>query len=406
MTSTQNCPLDHEAFPYPMARETPFDPPPVLDRLRTEEPVARVQIWDGSTPWLLTRHADVRLVLSDPRFSADDRRPGFPAPNLGVKIRRKSSRTFNQMDGTEHSHYRTMLTAEFTVRNMERYRAMLEQTVAEMLDGLAGSGDAADLVETFALPLPSLMICHLLGVDYTSHDFFQEHSKRLLDSRSDLAVAADSGAKLLAFLEELVDIQTREPGDNLFGRLVTARVRTGELTPTEAASMGIILLVGGHETTANMLALSVLSLLLHPEQAARMRDGDAPTVKRAVEELLRYHTIAHKGLRRVAIEDVEIGGVLIRAGDGIIASLDSANRDELTMPDPATFDIDHRSHHVAFGFGYHQCLGQGLARMELQVALPALLRRFPDLRLAAPFDDLEFRHDMLIYGLESLPVEW
>ncbi len=396
---------------YPMERGTcPFDPPEPLARLRADRPVTRVTLWNGRPAWLVTRYADVRAVLSDPRISADARHPDFPQLGPGRISRPDQQPSFIVLDDPEHSRLRKMLISDFTMRATASLRPAVEAIVEDLLDAMAAGPRAADLVQAFALPLPSLVICRLLGVPYADHDVFQHLSTRLLTFTADRGEVARASDELRGYLRDLVrsKIAAADPGDDLLGRLVVRRVRTGELEVEEAVSMASLLLVAGHETTANQIALGAMVLLQHPEQAAAIRDADDPAVvANAVEELLRLLTIVHNARARIALEDVEIGGVLIRAGDAVLPSGETANRDPGAFPDPDRLDI-HRAarHHVAFGYGVHQCLGQPLARLELQVAYPALLRRFPDLRLAAPVGDLTVRADKVVYGVAALPVEW
>ncbi|NMH97077.1 cytochrome P450 [Pseudonocardia acidicola] len=406
-TTTTRRPADQAPPRYPMRRGCPFDPPAELRRLREERPISRVRLWDGSTPWLVTRYEDVRAVLADRRFSSDSSRPGYPANSPGVQVTRRQTPSFIAMDDPEHARYRKMLIGDFTVRRTEALRPAIERMVDELLDAMAAGPRPADLVEAFALPLPSMVICRLLGVPYSDHDLFQRLSRRLLDTRVTAEEAERNNGELRDYLRELVAAKQADPGDDLVSRLV-GRIRSGELTRDEVVGMARLLLVAGHETTANMIGLGVLTLLRHPEQAAELRETrDPAVVSAAVEELLRLLTVVHTGRRRVATEDVELAGALIRAGEGVIAAGESANRDPARFADPDRLDI-HRgtNHHVAFGFGIHQCLGQPLARLELQIAYPALLRRFPDLRVAADLDDIAFRDEMVVYGVHALPVTW
>jgi cytochrome P450 len=415
--------LDTEATEdpqYPMARQCPFSPPPELTEIQAEDPVRRVSLWDGSHPWLVTRHADVRAVLADQRFSADTTKPGYPPSSPGQLARRKDSPSFISMDDPDHAFFRRMLITEFSVKAIRALRPMIEEAVDELLDAMAAGPQPADLVEAFALPLPSLVICRMLGVPYADHGFFQAHSHTIIDTRSTVEETLTASDELRLYLEGLVAereerARAGEEVDDLLGRLAARHVVAGEITREQAGSMGLLLLIAGHETTANMIALGTLTLLRDPEQAARVRDGEAGAsaatedrvVSGAVEELLRLLTVVHFGRRRVATEDIEVGGVLIRAGEGVIAAGEIANRDPEAFPSPDSLDVERSpNHHVAFGHGVHQCLGQQLARAELQVAYPALLRRFPDLRVAAPVEDIPFRDTMVVYGVHELPVRW
>jgi cytochrome P450 len=390
---------------YPMRRDCPFDPPPELGRMRAEDPVTRVRLWDGSRPWLITGYADQRAVLADHRFSADVRRPGYPHVTAASQARRRRSRAFISMDEPEHGRYRKMLTGTFMIKRVEALRPRIQRIVDDLIDAMLADGPPADLVSAFALPVPSLVICELLGVPYADHDFFQRCSRVLVSSRSTPEDAVAAADELKDYLVRLLARKADDPADDLLSRLVVEQAET--MTRSQLADMAVLLLVAGHETTANMIALGTLTLLQHPDQLAELRAGDPALVASAVEELLRYLNIVHSGRRRVAVEDVEIGGRLIRAGEGVIVATDSGNRDATAFPDPDVLDIHRRArHHVAFGYGVHQCLGQPLARVELQVVYGTLYRRVPTLRRAVPLEEIRFKHDMLVYGVHELPVSW
>ncbi|GAA4823231.1 cytochrome P450 [Actinomycetospora corticicola] len=391
---------------YPMVRQCPFDPPQELATIQAQEPIRRVTLWDGSHPWLVTRHADVRAVLADQRFSADNLTPGYPATSPSITARRKNVPSFIAMDDPQHAFFRKMLISEFSVKAIRALRPMITETVDGLLDAMAEQEQPVDLVQAFALPLPSLVICRMLGVPYADHAFFQARSHTLVDTRSSVEDSVAASNELVEYLEGLVaEREASGSEDDMLGRLAVRHVRTGEITREQAASMGLLLLVAGHETTANMIALGTLLLLQDPEQAAKVRAGES--VEGAVEELLRLLTVTHLGRRRVATEDVELGGVAIRAGEGVVAAGEIANRDPEVFTDPDALDVDRTpNHHVAFGHGVHQCLGQQLARVELQIAYPALLARFPGLRVDTPLDDIAFRDAMVVYGVHALPVTW
>ncbi|MGW3997390.1 cytochrome P450 [Amycolatopsis sp. NPDC004772] len=392
-------------FPMTRAAGCPFDPPPAARALQEEGPLARVRLWDGSTPWLVTRYADQRALLADPRISADITRPGYPSPaplpKGGTGI------SFILMDNPEHARLRKMVTAPFTIRRVAAMRPAVQKIVDDRIDELLAGPKPVDLVEAFALPVPSLVICELLGVPYADHDFFQENSKVIVHRDARPEERAAGHRALIGYLDELVGSKLGNPGDDLLSGLA-ARVAAGELTRVEAAQMGVLLLIAGHETTANMIALGTLALLEHPDQLALLRESDDPAlVASAVEELLRYLNITHNGRRRVALEDIEIGGQTVRAGEGLIMANDIANRDPEAFPDGDRLDLTRDAHrHVAFGFGVHQCLGQPLARLELQVVYSTLYRRIPTLALATDVEQIPFKHDGSVYGVYELPVTW
>ncbi|WP_030431798.1 cytochrome P450 [Allokutzneria albata] len=386
------------------AAECPFDPPPQLRAKQEEGPLAKVRLWDGSTPWLVTRYAEQRALLADPRVSADITRPGYPSP---APITDAAPVSFILMDDPEHARLRRMVTAPFTIKRMAALRPAVQQLVDEQIDQLLAGPNPVDLVQAFALPVPSLVICELLGVPYADHDFFQDNSRIIIKRDALPEERAAAGGRLAAYLDELVGQKLARPADDLLSGLAW-RVRDGELSRREAARMGVLLLIAGHETTANMIALGTLALLEHPDQLALLRDTDDPAVvASAVEELLRYLHITHNGRRRVALADIEIAGQVIRAGDGLIMANDIGNRDPSVFPDPDRLDLRREArHHVAFGFGVHQCLGQPLARMELQVVYSTLYRRVPSLRLAVDLDQVPFKHDGSVYGVHELLVTW
>ncbi|WAL69337.1 cytochrome P450 [Amycolatopsis cynarae] len=404
MTST----LDPTGLPdFPMARAAgcPFDPPPEgLAKLR-EGPLTRVRLWDGSTPWLVTRYAEGRALLSDPRVSADVHRPGYPSP---VPVRPGGPGiSFILMDDPGHARLRRMVTAPFTIKRVQNLRPAVQKIVDERIEALLAGPKPADLVEEFALPVPSLVICALLGVPYADHDFFQRNSKIIIKRGATPEQRMAASVALTEYLDRLLGEKLADPGEDLLSGLA-GRIRAGELTRQDAAQMGVLLLIAGHETTANMIALGTLALLEHPGQLALLRDSDDPrVVTSAVEELLRYLTITHNGRRRVAREDIDVAGQTIRAGEGIIVAADLGNRDPEAFPDPGRLDLTRDArHHVAFGFGVHQCLGQPLARLELHVVYSTLYRRIPTLRLATDVERIPFKHDGSVYGVYELPVTW
>ncbi|GAB3442193.1 cytochrome P450 [Streptomonospora sediminis] len=392
-------------FPMERAAGCPFDPPPALYDLQEYGPLARVRLWDGSTPWVVTRYDDQRAVLADPRVSADATREGYP---LSAKPSGGGSKIgFILMDDPEHARLRRMVTAPFTVKKVAAMRPAVQRIVDGLIDDMLAGPKPVDLVEAFALPVPSLVICELLGVPYSDHDFFQANSKVIVQRDAEPDERSAALGRLSEYLYGLMGPKLAEPADDLLSGL-GERVRAQELSQSEAAQIGVLLLIAGHETTANMIGLGTLALLQHPDQLARLRDEDDPElVSRSVEELLRYLNITHNGRRRVALEDIEVAGRTIRAGEGLILPNDIANRDGAAFADPDRLDLDRDArHHVAFGFGVHQCLGQSLARMELNVVYSTLYRRIPTLRLAAEMDRINFKHDKSVYGVHELPVTW
>jgi cytochrome P450 len=392
-----------------LQRPCPYEPPELYRLRRTDDPVSRLAWPGGETGWLLTRYSDVRAVLSDRRFSSQRgvlANPVSPLSPETLALQRSLPAQLLILDPPEHTRYRRMVTGYFTVRRMRALQDHITDLVNDHLDAIAATTPPVDLVSAFALPIPSLVICEMLGVPYADRHDFQRRSAALLAVSGDPAAPLRARRELRDYVRDLARAKRLHPADDMLSDLVRVPEHEGGLTDEEVTSLGSTLLVAGHETTANMLSLGALTLLEHPEQLAALR-ADPSLLDHAVEELLRYLTILHLGLVRIPTEDVELGGHHIKAGEPVFASLVAANHDPAQFPDPETLDLTRTySPHVAFGHGVHQCLGQQLARMELKVGLGALLDRFPALRLAVPVDQVPMRADSIIYGVRELPVTW
>jgi cytochrome P450 len=347
------------------------------------------------------------LVLSDSRFSADTMHSKFPHPSAGFEARREQFRTFIVMDDPEHARQRRMLTGDFAIKRTEALRPKIQDTVDRLIADLLAGDSPADLVRQFSEPLPSLVICEILGVPFADHEFFQDQTRVMASRDTEVAESVAAGHRLHDYLRDLLLEKNRRPTDGVLSRLAVNRLRTGELNVEELTRMAQLMVTAGHETTANMISLGTRALLRNPDQLALLRESDDPRlVAGAVEELLRYLSVT-TGRRRVALEDVEVGGQLIRAGEGVIVDLDTAKRDSTVFDQPERLDLRRNARqHVAFGFGAHQCLGQSLARVELQVVHGTLFRRVPSLRLAAETTDIQFKDDAIVYGVYELPVAW
>ncbi|MFE5641529.1 cytochrome P450 [Rhodococcus sp. NPDC056516] len=401
---------------YPMPRSVercPFDPAEGLFAIQRGDGLRRARIWDGSQPWLVTRHADVRAVMASPLVSADTDNPAYPHSSAAIKARRARAKTFFTEDGAAHDIPRRALARDFTAKRMQGMREVVQTITDQCIDEILAGPKPVDLVAALALPVPSVMICELLGVPYDEHDRFQVLTKVFTAATSTAQDTVAAAEEMIEMIAVVIDGKMDNPADDTLSRLVVEQLIPGHMTVEEIARMGLLLLTAGHETSANMIALGTAALLSNPAQAALIRDSDDPAVVAgAVEELLRYLTIVHSGARRVAIGDFEIAGTQIHAGDGLILDFGAANRDAdaFTSDDhaePDVLDINRPArHHLAFSFGVHQCLGQQLARVELQVVYSTLLKRIPTLTLAEPLENLEYKTDMSIYGLHSLPVTW
>ncbi|GGT32215.1 cytochrome P450 [Nonomuraea spiralis] len=377
----------------------PFDPPEGLAELREQAPVTRLAFPDGHRGWLVTGHAEVRAVLSDRRFSSRYELLHHPTAVLGPLMTAPPG-DLTGIDAPEHTRYRKLLTGRFTVRRMNQLTERAEQITADHLDAMERLGPPADLVRSFAQPVPALMICELLGVPYADRDAFQRHAAALTGVDADEQEQMDAYSELQGYIHGLVQAKRVAPTDDLLSDLIT-----GDLTDGELAGIGAFLLAAGLDTTANMLALGTYALLSDPAQLAALR-ADPGLAGQAVEELLRHLSIAHTGVR-AALEDVELGGHLIRAGESVVVSIQAANRDPRKYADPDRLDLRRdAAGHLAFGHGIHQCLGQQLARVEMRAAFPALVTRFPGLRLAVPPEEVPVRAGTDVHGVLSLPVRW
>jgi cytochrome P450 len=390
----------------------PFDPAPAVRPASANEFMRRMRLWDGSTPWVITGFAAQRALLANRALSVDPRIPGFPYSNPSERNTAATDpalwRFLTRMDAPDHPVRRRMLADEFTPKRIEALRPRVQRIVAEQLDQLLSSPSPADYVTRFALPIPSLVICELLGVPYADRQIFHRGAQTIISFNVTVEARTAAVSEVRDYLKQLVAAKLRAPDDDLLSRLAVDYVKDGTLTADDVATDGFLLLTAGHETTTNMIALGTLLLLSRPDQVKQLRsDGDPKAIRRTVEELLRYLAVTHTGRRRVATADIEIGGNLIRAGEGVIMPDNVANRDPEAFSSPDELDVTREPKpHLTFGFGPHACLGQGLARLELQIVFATLFDRVPGLRLAIPFEEVDFKNDMRIYGVHSMPVAW
>jgi cytochrome P450 len=386
-----------DSLPTTRPAGCPFDPPAELTRIREESPITRMTYPDGHIGWLVTGHALARAVFADPRFSSRYELMHYPLPGLELtEMPPAPVGDLTGIDPPDHTRYRKLLTGKFTVRRMRMLTERVEQITAEHLDAMETQGPPVDLVRAYAHPIPAMMICELLGVPYEDRETFNSHVSAVSapDTPPEDQYAAYTA--LQEYVHKLVLAKRADPTDDVLSDLTTT-----DLTDTEIAGLGSFLLAAGLDTTTNMIALGTFALLSHPDQVPALNPAD-----QAVEELLRYLTITHTGVR-AALEDIQLGGHLVKAGESVTIAVQTANRDPAKFPNPDTLDLSRQATgHLAFGHGIHQCLGQQLARIEMQVTLPALFTRFPTLRLATPPADIPLRHNMNIYGVHALPITW
>ncbi|WP_174189030.1 cytochrome P450 [Nocardia barduliensis] len=391
----------------PMERNaSPFDPPREITELREARPVSPLIFPDGHEGWLVTGYDAVRRLMADTRFSSRQDIGILHVPyETGMPVATEPSPQvpglFVAMDPPDHTRLRRKLTGAFTVHRMKQLEAHISDIVERQLDEMASLTPPVDLVEAFALPVPSLVICELLGVPYADRENFQVNSAKFLIKEQPLEQKMAAYGAMTTYLAELVMRKRAEPGEDILSDLA----RHDDLTIEELTGIAFLLLLAGHETTANMLALGTFALLEHPEQLAELR-ADPDLLPGAVEELLRYLSVADI-FYRYATEDIELGGETIGKGSTVVVSLLAANHDPQRFDNPDALDIHRTARgHLSFGHGIHQCLGQQLARIEMRAGFAGLLRRFPALALAIPADEVKLRTDMNIYGVHELPVTW
>ncbi|MFF0572732.1 cytochrome P450 [Streptosporangium saharense] len=397
--------VEHTVTTLPTTRGPgcPFDPPAELVEAREHGPISRFTFPDGHRGWLVTGYDLVRAALGDRRFSSrKELMRHHPLIDYGdVEVPPAPPGEFLLMDGPRHARYRKPLVGKFTVRRMRQLTERVERITADHLDAMEKAGPPTDLVTAFAKPIPAIVICELLGVPYEDRGSFQAHVESFVSGEASDEDLMAAYVATQTYLAELVAAKRANPTDDVLSDLLDS-----DLTDEELRGISLLLLAAGLDTTANMLALGTFALLRNPAQLAALR-ADPALTDRAVEELLRYLSVA-KMFMRTTLEDVELGGRTIEAGTTVLLSYNTANRDPEHFPDPHVLDLRRDDGgHLAFGHGVHQCLGQQLARVEMRVAFPALLNRFPTLRLAVPEEEVVLRPETAdIYGVKSLPVTW
>ncbi|HEX2316824.1 MAG TPA: cytochrome P450 [Thermomonospora sp.] len=402
---TAHRPEEEEPENYPFGPYRRLDMHPKYAEYREKRPVTRVHMPYGGDAWLVTRYDDSKVVLADPRFSR--------AATIGKDVPRVRQAFEDPiivaMDPPEHTRLRKLVAKAFTNRRVEKLRPRVQAIVDELVDGLVAAGSPADLTEKLAWPLPITVICELLGVPKEDHQTF----RRLVDtwlSVGDVRPLEEvTGAleRLQKYMAELLEQRRAEPRDDLLSGLVAARDGEDRLSEEEMVMLGITLLAAGHKTTANQLGSHVFALLSRRRHWEELV-ADPDLVPRAVEELLRYSPLSPASDNtRIAKEDVELSGRLIKAGDAVMVNYAAANRDPEVFPEPDELNFHRETNpHVAFGHGLHHCLGAPLARMELQTALRALVTRLPSLELAVPAEEIQWRKDSVARGVQALPVRW
>lgn len=383
---------------FPTQRLHPFDPPQELTQIRSQGPIVPLRYPDGHEGWLITGFALAREALVSPLFTKAATRNPYPG-GIVEAFDPVPPGLLNLIDAPEHTRLRRLIAGDWSVKRMQELAPLVEKIVDEHVDALAAADGPVDLVQDFALSIPSVVICRLLGISEELQPEFHELSHAMVAAEASVDEVVASLAGLQGIIREVIRDARQAPGDGI----ISALVHQGEASEEEIVNLGWLFLVAGHETTANMLALGTLALLEHPDQWQALV-ADPTLMDNAVEELLRYLSIfSYVGMR--AATDFELGGRQIKAGDDVAVYLPGANRDPQEFDRPDTLDILRDApRHMAFAHGMHVCLGQHLARLEMRLGLAGLMRRFPDLRLAVPVNELRFKTDMRVFGVYELPI--
>ncbi|XWW96314.1 hypothetical protein V2A60_004287 [Cordyceps javanica] len=398
-----------EAPEFPFRRASAFDPPSEYSWLRKNDPVSRVKLFDGTLAWLVTKHKDVTAVATDPRLSKVRHRPGFPELSAGGKAAGKAKATFVDMDAPEHMQNRNMVAPFFSDERIQSMQPYIQKTADDLLRAMKAKGCATgpvDFVEQFALPLPSYIIYTMLGVPFSDLEFLTKQNSIRTNGSSTARQASEASRDLLDYLGRLVDERVTEPRDDIISHLAVNYYKPGVISKADVVQNAFLLLVAGNATMVNMITLGVITLFQNPSQLAELVSNPA-LAPAFVEELCRYHTASAMAIKRTAISDIELGGKLIKAGEGIIASNQSANRDEDVFDNPDVFMLHRKwpaQDALGYGFGDHRCIAERLAKTELITVFSTLFQALPNLKLAVPIEKINVSPPHKDVGVLDLPV--
>ncbi|BAC70605.1 cytochrome [Streptomyces avermitilis] len=400
-------PSEPIAFPFPDPPSV-CELPPELAEIRDGQSVVEVKFPDGISGWMVTKHADVRKVLVDSRFSSK-----VMATAAAAMSETETGKLMNEslvgMDAPEHTRLRKLVTKAFTARRVETLRPRITELVGQLLDELETLPRPVDLVKNFSVPLPVRVICELLGVPAGDQDTFHAWSNALLGDWQQVVEKEAATVSLVNYFGELIAVKRENPADDLISELIAISDGDSTLTEREIIALSIGILSAGHETTANQISMFLVTLLHNPEELDKLRDN-REAIPKAVDELLRFVPLTTTGgiIPRLTTAEVELsGGQVLPAGAVVLPAVATANRDPEVFEDGERLNVTRENNpHLAFGAGIHHCLGAQLARIELQEALGAILDRMPQVRLAVPESELRLKSASIIRGLESLPITW
>ena len=404
MSYEKYCPSD---LNFPFQRTSDLIPSDSDLKVVKEDSPFRVKLWNERFAWYVTQHKDVKFILSDRSFSNDINHPHMPKLSPGDGKGHEDKVSFLHMDDPRHREIRKAVAGFFTFQAIENLKPYIKNTIERLICDIISKGPEADIIEQLASPLPARVICFILGISENKHSFFEECTRVTLSSSATPKLKKEVSQSLRDYLKEIVDGNIKDPQDNLIGHLITNYLTNQKISYEDVISTVQVLLIGGLETTTNAIGMILIELLRDHKLWERLQN-ELEMIPHVVEELLRYHTIFDTGLTRVALEDTNLpSGAKILTNEGVIVSLSSANRDPRVFDDPGNINFE-RKHcpHLAFGSGTHFCIGNILARVEIQMVILSLLQSFPNLRLKKSVGELNFRHDLVIYGPYNLPVTW
>jgi cytochrome P450 len=393
-------------WPFDRDPAAPLVPPPLIKECR-EKGIVTMTMYDGAQVLLATSYDDVREIAVSPHISSNGQHPNFPYISAASRAGRGKRPSFDRLDPPEHDLHRGMIGPTLTVKRVREMRPYLEDLVERLLDRMAAAGPGVDLVSTLAEPVPAAAIARLLDLPEDDIPFFIERTHVWMNDAGDPAEVAQAASDINKYFEQVFEARSGGAGEDLISKIIREHVDTGHIDLQQFLHTIHLLIAAGFDTTANVIVLGTLAMLKHPTAWAELAaDTENALVPGAVEELLRYTSVAHTSLGRVALKPIPVRGEVIPAGQAVIGSLMGANYDPKKFPEPETLDI-HRDAkaHLAFGIGIHQCVGQMLARLELATVFERLPKRFPGLKVVSTETELEYR-PAIIYGLRELRVGW